>query len=365
MAEIHSLIEHLGRDAALDRVVDDNDRRRIIWAADILSSEQITRWYLHSGFCLVALPHAKPKQDHSAYVLRNGKFSLILQPKAIGADEHGQIELAGLPYGPKARLILMYVQSYAIRHRTRTVVLGDCMSEWLRRLGLTPSGGERGTIGAVQEQAQRIARCEFTMVWEDGDRKRLRDQPLVKGLEMFADASPASAAEDRQMTLFGAEGDGSPPDHGPAKDLRQNLDCGEAGLSRKKRKRRYNWVREIEVSEEFYEHLQEHRVVLREDAISRLKGSSWALDVYVWLAYRLRSVQKPTPPIPWPLLREQFGNGYRSNLSMFKTIMREALKDVLAVYPEANVEWDNRGIILRPSAPPVPREVHQVKSIGA
>ena len=362
MAEIHSLIEHLGREAALDRVVDDNDRRRIIWAADILSSEQITRWYLHSGFCLVALPHAKPKQDHAAYVLRNGKFSLILQPKAIGADEHGQIELAGLPYGPKARLILMYVQSYAIRHRTRTVVLGDSMSEWLRRLGLTPSGGERGTIGAVQEQAQRIARCEFTMVWEDGDRKRLRDQPLVKGLEMFADASPASAtAEDRQMTLFGAED--AEPDRPPAPS--PDLQCGEAGVSRKKRKRRYNWVREIEVSEEFYAHLQEHRVVLREDAISRLKGSSWALDVYVWLAYRLRSVQKPTPPIPWPLLREQFGNGYRSNLSMFKTIMREALKDVLAVYPEANVEWDNRGIILRPSAPPVPREVHQVKSIGA
>ena len=345
MAEIHSLIEHLGRDAALDLVVDENDRRRIIWAADILSSEQITRWYLHSGFCLVALPHAKPKDDHASYVLRNGKFSLILQPKAIGADEDGEIERAGLPYGPKARLILMYVQSYAMRHRTRTIVLGESMSEWLRRLGLTPSGGERGTIGAVQEQAQRIARCEFTMVWEDGDRKRLRDQPLVKGLEMFADSSPA--AEDRQMTLFDGEAG------------------AEAKGSRKKRKRRYNWVREIEVSPEFYEHLQEHRVVLREDAISRLKGSSWALDVYVWLAYRLRSVHKPTPPIPWPLLREQFGNGYRSNLSMFKTIMREALKDVLAVYPEANVEWDNRGIILRPSAPPVPREIHQVKSIGA
>ena len=97
MAEIHSLIEHLGRDAALDLMVDENDRRRIIWAADILSSEQITRWYLHSGFCLVALPHAKPKDDHASYVLRNGKFSLILQPKAIGADEDGEIERAGLP----------------------------------------------------------------------------------------------------------------------------------------------------------------------------------------------------------------------------------------------------------------------------
>jgi hypothetical protein len=342
MAEIHSLIERIGREAALEQARNDSERRRILWASEVMSAEQIRRWYLHSGFCLVALPHSRPKDTRASYVLRNGKFSLILQPKAIGLDEAGEAEFIGLPYGPKARLILMYVQSYALRHRTRTVVLGESMSEWLRRLGLTPSGGERGTIGAVQEQAQRISRCEFTMVWEDGNSRRLRDQPLVRGLEMFTDLGGGGDTDEKgQMALFGpAEMDAARP-----------------------RRRRYTWVKEIEISTEFYEHLLEHKVVLREDAISRLKGSSWALDVYVWLAYRLRSVTKPTAPIPWPALMDQFG-GYKSNPSMFKTVMRDALQDVLAVYPEANVEWNERGVILRPSAPPVLTDLHPVRSLS-
>ncbi|MFX9912056.1 replication protein RepA, partial [Acinetobacter baumannii] len=91
----------------------------------------------------------------------NGAFRLILTPKPIDTDEEGNAVFAGLPYGPKSRLILMYLQSYAVRHRTKTIVLGDSMTEWIRRLGFeNPSGGERGVITAINEQARRISRCD-------------------------------------------------------------------------------------------------------------------------------------------------------------------------------------------------------------
>lgn len=343
MAEIHDLIGRIGREQTLQLFDGDDDRRRVEWVASIMGVENPKRWYLHAGLCMVALPHSKPKTATAEHVLKNGRFTLILRPAPIGTKEGtNEVEYSGLPYGPKARLILMYMQTYAYRHRTRRVVLGDSMSEWFRRLGLQVTGGGKGTINAVQEQAQRIARCAFTFIEEsaNGKASRVRDQNLVQGLELFAQDDDDDDAGPQQIPLF--DGDAPPP----------------------KRRRKFNWVREIELTAEFYEHLLDNKVLLREDAIGRLKGSSWALDAYTWLAYRLRSVDKPTK-LRWSLLQEQFGGGPISNPRMFRPMLTSALKDALAVYPEADVSIDEEGVTLRPSPPPVTTDFHVMKAIGS
>jgi hypothetical protein len=361
MAEIHDLILELGQERARDEVPRElligldpkksRDRqdiaritadwqRRVDWAADIMAREDLKRNWLHSGFCLVALPHTRPADTTRAYSLKNGAFKLILTPKPIDTDEEGNPLYVGLPYGSKARLILVYLQTYAIRHKTRHIVLGDSMTSWIRKLGFdNVTGGERGVITAVNEQAKRISRTEFTMIWEQGERRVLRDQALVKGLELFAERT---TGEPRQISLLG--------------------DMPEPEKARR-RKRRYSWVREIEISEEFYEHLTHHRIVLAEEAIARLKGSSWALDVYLWLSYRLRSVESETAPISWQQLRQQFSpNHYKNNINVFRTkIMEPALRDVQAVYPQANFRITDRGIVLLPSAPAVPSGQHVIR----
>jgi hypothetical protein len=358
MAEIHDLIVRLGRDEARHQLpaellseVDPRDprqldqvkadwERRVDWASDIMTRERLRRNWLHSGFCLVALPHTKPASPTSPYSLKNGTFRLILTPKPIDSDAEGNLVYAGLPYGSKARLILVYLQTYAIRHRTRHVVLGENMTSWIRRLGFDHvTGGERGVITAVNEQARRISRTEFTMIWDQGERRVLRDQAMVKGLELFAE-HPARAP--RQISLL----DDNPPP--PPKASKP---------------RRYSWVREIELSEDFYEHLTTHRVVLAEEAIAKLKGSSWALDVYLWLSYRLRSVERETSPITWQQLREQFSpNHYKGNINVFRTkVIEPALRDVQAVYPEARFRITDRGVVLMPSALPVPVDQHVVR----
>ena len=349
MAEIHDLVLRIGRDAAKEAPPDDlfrglsqerqgsaiaerrlsEWRRQVDWAADIMAVERPKSNWLHSGFCLVALPHTKPHEKAKPYSLKNGAFKLILTPKPIDTDENGEAIYAGLPYGSKARLILVYLQTYAVRHRTRNVVLGSSMSSWIRKLGFDNiSGGERGVITAVNEQAQRIARTEFTMIWDQGRSRILRDQALVSGLELFSQRPSASD----QLNLL-----------------------GDGAADRRPRRRRYNWVREIEISEGFYEHLLEHRVVLAEEAIAKLKGSSWALDIYLWLSYRLRSVEREGVPITWSQLRQQFSpNHYKNNLHVFRTkVMEPALYDVSAVYPEANFRITDSGLVLRPSHPPI------------
>ena len=111
------------------------------------------------------------------------------------------------------------------------------------------------------------------------------------------------------------------------------------------------WVRHIRLSDPFFEHLMEHSVPLSEEAIAKLKHSSLALDLYVWLTYRLHPLKKETT-VPRHALSDHFGSESGHRQLAFR--LKEVLKDVIAVYPEADVEPTARGLLLRPSKPSVP-----------
>ncbi len=78
-----------------------------------------------------------------------------------------------------------------------------------------------------------------------------------------------------------------------------------------------------------------------------------AIDVYIWLAYRLHSLATSTP-ISWTAVHAQFGAGFRL-VRQIKPTFTEALNLALAVYPEAGVKVEKEGIILHPSPPAVPK----------
>ncbi len=51
----------------------------------------------------------------------------------------------------------------------------------------------------------------------------------------------------------------------------------------------------------------------------------------------------------------QFGNGYKEQFH-FKPRFLENLALAMAVYPDAKVDIDERGLTLKPSKPPVPQK---------
>ena len=112
------------------------------------------------------------------------------------------------------------------------------------------------------------------------------------------------------------------------------------------------WQEAIRLDEGFYKSLVEHPLPLREAAIREVAHRSMAIDVYVWLAYRLHQISKPTP-ITWKALHNQFGTGFQQ-IRQFRAKFKEPLALALAAYPEARVEVDDIGVLLYPSAPPVP-----------
>ena len=112
------------------------------------------------------------------------------------------------------------------------------------------------------------------------------------------------------------------------------------------------WQERVRLDEGFYQSLIEHPLPLHEAAVRQISSRSMAIDLYIWLAYRLHALPGPVP-VSWRALRRQFGESYRE-LRFFRRDVMPNLGLALAVYPEARVNVDDRdGLILYPSPPPV------------
>jgi Plasmid encoded RepA protein len=277
--------------------------------------------FLHSGLCQIGLPHSRPPSNQTIWARRSGRLSLLIKPGvydnraptsrgARPTPEEQEAMFVGLPYGARARLILIFLQGEAVA-RGREVALGESLSAWMRSLGIAPSSGPRGAVASVREQALRIGLCSFTVQWDGLDAAgnqviSLRDVPIVEGLDLAAKP-------------------------------------GVAGI----------WPRSVFLGQAFYEHLREHAVPLDKRAVAHLAGNSLGLDLYALFAYRLPRL-KADLALRWADLAEQLGAGDTS-MSSFGQRVREVLPDVLAGYPEAKIEVTKHGLTLRPSQPSVPR----------
>ena len=72
---------------------------------------------------------------------------------------------------------------------------------------------------------------------------------------------------------------------------------------------------------------------------------------------------EPTP-IGWRALHQQFGRGVK-RLDHFKDQFKETFALTLAVYPDAEVDVHERGVILRPSRPPVAPSSPRLVAVGS
>jgi hypothetical protein len=113
------------------------------------------------------------------------------------------------------------------------------------------------------------------------------------------------------------------------------------------------WQDRVRLDAGFWRSLRDHPVPVREEAIKAIGTRSLAIDIYIWLAYRLHALPKITA-VSWTAIHAQFGAGFRLVRQIKPTFM-DALTVALAVYPEARVDLEKEGVVLHPSAPAVPR----------
>ncbi len=284
-------------------MVDERQHPLVDIAAEVLADEQQRIGISYTGFCLTSLPH-KRLADDAVWEKRGHKVTLLIEPGRMKAK--GKTVLHGVPFGARARMILLYLQTMAVRTGSREVELGRSMRAWLERMGIA-YGGE--TAKALREQATRISACSLKFFWE-GDQ---------------ADGWAAARIVNSGLRFHDKDAD------------------GQGAL----------WEDRVTLDETFYQALRDHPVPLQEAAIRELRDRSMSLDLYVWLAWRLHTLSRPTP-ISWGAIHSQFGAGFQA-IRHFRPRFLDALGAAVAAYPEARVTLEEDGIVLHPSRPPIAR----------
>jgi hypothetical protein len=262
--------------------------------------------FQHSVLCQTALPASKPKADVLEWEKKQGRASLLLQAGKVLHPREGRWLQLGLPYGAKARLLLMHLNSEAVRSQSPIIPVEDSMSAFFRRLmGRSIDGRE---VTRLKGQLSALAAANFRMAIADGDRAMQMNGPVVTAFDLWFPTDP------HQRVL---------------------------------------WPSVLRLSADYFNSLTRYAVPLDERSVAALAHSALALDVYCWLAQRLHRIPAGKAQlVPWANLHEQFGSEY-GRIRDFRRDYLNTLRQVKAVYSEARIESDQRGLHLRQSPPPV------------
>jgi Plasmid encoded RepA protein len=249
-----------------------------------------------------SFPHMDPG-DITHFTRRNGWLELTLSTARPDT---------GLPYGVPARLLTMYCASEAIRTHSPEIHLGATLHEFLGRLDVPITRGERGSLRVYANQLLRLMHCAISV------DENIRDAGGRTGLHI----RQALFVEEARLWWDGTTGVGR-------------------GSS-------------LVLSPALYDSILERSAPLSTRAIRQLRKSPMDLDVYAWLVHRLYQLSRPSS-VTWGQLSGQFGHSY-TLLRKFRAYFAESLKRVQVAYPEAKLKLTGAGITLLPSRPHVPRD---------
>lgn len=265
--------------------------------------------YLHSAFAVMSLPASRPKDEMKPIVRQDGDYSLMIAPRHKLMN--GEPILLGVPYGPTPRLILMYVMTQAIKMKSREIELASSFRDWLRSLGKKSfGGGERGQMSLVRQHLDRLMHCDWTIKWEGEGT----DKGTPFAIEQISLMKRASGYEKE---------DGM-------SDLRMTL------------------------TQDFYDSLIDHPVPFNWVAVKHMSSSAMALDLYTYLAHRLPRIGERPVHLSWQQLKVHFGTDVQS-MTRFRQMIRQAWETFVApAYPQAQVDFSGRIIVLSKSPPPIP-----------
>ncbi len=247
--------------------------------------------YMARSLVQATLPHKQAKGNE--FSRTNGAFTLsLMAPSRIG-----------LPYGSIPRILISWIATEAVRTQSRELVLGNNLSEFLRQLDYEPRGGVRGDITRIRNQMRRLFASFISCSYTDARLDEVSNLLIADRAALWWDPK-----DPDQTGLFEST---------------------------------------VTLSERFYTELIRNPVPVDLRALKALKRSPMALDIYCWLTHRMSYLRRPTV-VPWEALQLQFGADYRLT-RQFKAAFLEQLRKVTTIYGAADVDDQEKGLLLRPS----------------
>jgi hypothetical protein len=210
-----------------------------------------------------------------------------------------------LPYGSYPRVILSWIITEAVRTQSRQIYLGASLSDFMKQLNISVTGGQTGSFNRFKQQFLGLMTSNITYTFNDPKTKKT----IVLNFHV-ADAIKFSS--ENYSDFFRTK---------------------------------------IVLDEVFFSEIIKYPIPVDKEAINVLMSSSLALDIYFWLTYKMSYLQERTE-IPFSSLKTQFGFGYkdtRHGKYEFRRKFIAQLKFVLAIYTFAKVYVNEDNISLCPS----------------
>ena len=253
---------------------------------------------------LCSLPRTNPG-NRKEYKRANGPYTLYMN--AVGGNK--------LPYGNLPRLLLAWVCTEVVRTRSRELILGRSLSEFMRTLDIlsSDSGGASGVRTRLRNQMKRLFSATVQLIYED----------------QHGEARVSSFIADRTEFWWNARKPNEPS----------------------------LWESKIELSEKFFNEIIRHPVPIDMNTLTALKRCALGLDLYLWLVYRTFPLRTPQR-ITWRQVYRQFGlhpsnaSDKRTVLDFRRKVLRE-LKKIKLAWPELNYSTAPGLLILHPSTPAI------------
>ena len=262
----------------------------------------------------VALAHVYfPRRDAKlspaeSWKHSSGDFSLRIKQISVENPRTGEDQFLGVPFGPKARLLLGVINALALQQGSNKIdIEADTLPKFLQKIGLTDGGNQ---INQARNQIARLASSIISVSYRQADGSSLQaNLPIVKGFDLFPQSQPG------QLLL---------------------------------------WKRHIHLSLDYWEELQKHPLPLALEHLRILSGNARAIDFYSFLAYRLHSLKKPLF-LSWATMKETFG-GDIERMDHFKEKMRKTAGLVKLAYNDAKFSYNGEGWVFEHSPSPIQKK---------
>lgn len=280
-------------------------RRRVLTHQLLHEKDGVQRQdlrHIHSVLAICALPYTRQPITTRTWEREQGQMKLMVQAGTL-AGKNGKWEDQPLPYGSRARLMLLHTCSEALRQKSPVIEIEDSLTGFIRAMGFAATGGKNGTITSFKQQINALASCTMRIgLWDAHGSKTVTTQPFTS-LEVFF------SKDSNQRTL---------------------------------------WPSTLTFSQEFYQTLTKHALPINMHAVKAFSSSPRKLDILFWLGYRLNSLERPLT-ISWESLRDQFGAGYGRS-DNFRRDFAQEIHQIMEVFPKLPAKVSEVGFTLAPGS---------------
>lgn len=255
--------------------------------------------HIHSVLAMCALPHSRPTER--TWERKQGKMSLKVTAGQLMSPD-GQWVDQPLPWGSRARLIMLHTCSQAVLQKSPTIEIEDTLSEFIRSLGLKVTGGKNGTLTYFKAAVCSLAACSMKIGLFDGDKARTINTQPYSSMDVWFSPDP------RQKSL---------------------------------------WPSKVTFSKDFYDTLTKHALPVNMHTVRAFANSSRKLDLIYWIGYRMFSLSDKPLHLKWQQLQDQFGADY-SRKNNFKRDFAKEVSQIREVLPKLPFTLTENGATLFP-----------------